>query len=101
MGTNTVHTYTISDNDAANGISEFWGSTIFIYPNPCINTIHFDDENNEVSHITIIDLSGRILLLKDNIDRKEINVSHLKSGVYLLKLENNTGEKQVSKFVKQ
>jgi len=101
LGTNVVHTYTIKDNDIANSISEYWRSATIIYPNPCKNTIHFDDENDEVSHITLTDISGQILMLKYYIDKKELDVSHLKAGVYLLILENNNGEKKVSKFVKQ
>jgi len=101
LGTNVVHTYTIKDNDIANSISEYWRSATIIYPNPCKNTIHFDDENDEVSHITLTDISGQILMLKYYIDKKELDVSHLKAGVYLLIMENNNGEKKVSKFVKQ
>jgi hypothetical protein len=102
LGTNTVHTYTIVDNDKITNVSEISKNNLnlSVYPNPFTNTIHFDPISNAISQIIIIDLSGQLVLKTNYIGEKDINVSHLTSGIYLLMLVNNNGEKQMIKIVK-
>ena len=57
----------------------------FIYPNPVSSVLYF---NKQYEKVEIIDLTGN-LIITSSIENKEIDLSSLKSGVYLIKLVNN------------
>ena len=67
------------------GISGF---EVNVYPNPTSGVIHL--ESDFYSNLTVLDLSGRVL--KD-FDRptQVLDLSELKSGVYLLRLQFDSG----------
>jgi uncharacterized delta-60 repeat protein len=64
----------------------------FIFPNPANDILYFKSEKQ----FEIFDIQGK-MLLKPEKPTQSVNVSHLKSGVYLIKFEDN----QVEKFVKK
>ncbi|MBR2168394.1 MAG: T9SS type A sorting domain-containing protein [Paludibacteraceae bacterium] len=66
-------------------------NNIRIYPNPVQETLNI--ESNESVSYKIFDLDGRLLL---NGEGNSIGVSSLKTGTYLLQINNNT-----LKFIKQ
>jgi len=72
---------------------------IRIFPNPVENELHIDFPSYEnLESLTITDLSGRTVL-KQNITAKQnnvIDVSHLPSGLYIIKSGNNR-----EKFIKK
>ena len=73
-----------------------------IYPNPVTNgKIYINVETNSVKNIELCDMLGkRILSAEMNGYQKELNVSNLKAGVYILKLSeknNNVTRKIVIK----
>ncbi|HOE05576.1 MAG TPA: T9SS type A sorting domain-containing protein [Bacteroidales bacterium] len=55
-------------------------------PNPARNTVNisFDSPNAKLS---ICDLNGKKLIVKNDFTGGEINIEHLKAGVYVVKLE--------------
>jgi len=59
-----------------------------IYPNPVTSgKIYINAETNSVKAIELYDMLGkRILTTEMNGYQKELNVSNLKAGVYILKL---------------
>lgn len=65
-----------------------------IYPNPVTSgKIYINAETNSVKAIELYDMLGkRILTTEMNGYQKELNVSNLKAGVYILKLseKNNS-----------
>ena len=65
-----------------------------IYPNPVTSgRIYINAETNSVKAIELYDMLGkRILTTEMNGYQKELNVSNLKAGVYILKLaeKNNS-----------
>ncbi|MFV0471635.1 MAG: T9SS type A sorting domain-containing protein [Paludibacteraceae bacterium] len=68
-----------------------------IYPSPVENRLHVKNYEilpNDVA-VTIIDLSGR-LITDCKMLYGSINISHLKSGIYFIKIENTT-----FKFIKK
>ncbi|MGE0079141.1 MAG: Calx-beta domain-containing protein [Bacteroidales bacterium] len=101
LGTNTVYVYTIEDNDNPSDISDISKNKLSVYPNPFTNYVHLDNVGDDISQIIINDLSGRIVFSTDFKGEKDINGSHLKSGVYLLIIVKNNGEKQTVKIVKE
>ena len=54
------------------------------------------------ANITVFDLSGKVMMQKNathnNQETSSLNVSHLKSGVYFIQIENNNSR---MKFIKE
>jgi len=76
-------------------------SKINVYPNPTIESITIEVNNNELIRnkeiITITDLTGKIVKTSDlHSDNFTLNVSELKSGIYFIKIGNTT-----NKFIKE
>lgn len=69
-----------------------------IYPNPFSDTIKISDVKDVVS-IAVIDISGR--LVKTLKPATEIDLSDLKSGMYLINLKMNDGSLQTIKSIKK
>ena len=75
----TTEVLSINDNNLQN---------VIIYPNPTTSILNI--ENAENSMIEIYDLLGRVVLFENNISiNKQLNVSNLSTGTYLIKISNN------------
>jgi hypothetical protein len=61
-----------------------------LYPNPASDILHIRTTGFTLSHIRMIDLQGRVLLNEDG-DHHEIDVTSLPPGMYLLQLSANDG----------
>ncbi|MDD3080561.1 MAG: Calx-beta domain-containing protein [Paludibacter sp.] len=101
LGTNTVYTYTITDNDISTNLWDISKSNVFVQPNPFVDVVSFYNLNSDLFKIIITDLSGRIVFNTRYQSEKSINLDNLSSGIYLLAIVNNVGEKQVFKIVKE
>ena len=67
-----------------------------VYPNPSIRVINI--KMDQFKEARIYNLSGQILI---NSANKQIDVSALSGGVYLIKLENNKGQSYSVRFIKR
>ena len=84
----TMENLSINDNNLQN---------VIIYPNPTKSILNI--ENAENSMIEIYDLLGRVVLSENNISlNKQLNVSSLSIGTYLIKISNN-GQIKTDKFI--
>lgn len=73
------------------GVDEFNSLKIVIYPNPADGLINIQAAS-VIKNIGIYDLQGRLIdTIATNKQATELNVSALKSGVYLLSIETDTG----------
>ena len=84
----------------------FEKSSFIVYPNPSKNILNIKNSNIATSdaYIRIHDILGNLVEFDNNIVTQSnftLNVSHLKSGLYFLTIENNEGFKQILKFIKQ
>ena len=75
---------------------------IMLYPNPAFNQLTIKSENTPIESIEILDITGRKIssyhfILKSSY---QINIEHLKPGIYLIKTDGSDGSVSVSKFVK-
>ncbi|UII19965.1 glycosyl hydrolase [Fulvivirga ligni] len=89
----------ISARTAAWSEKEF--SKLTLFPNPVRNELNISGlESN--ANITVFDLSGKVMMQKNathnNQETSTLNVSHLKSGVYFIQIENNNSR---MKFIKE
>lgn len=75
-------------------------SDLRIWPNPANNSLNVVSDNDPIDYITVMDLSGKILMRKNVGNNNTIlDVSLLPAGTYLLETVGK-GEISVKKFVK-
>ena len=70
---------------------------ITLYPNPTSNSISVQTDL-DVSEVYVLDLKGKTL---QNTDAKEIDLSKLSSGIYLIKVKLKNNEIWTSKVIKE
>lgn len=73
---------------------------ICIYPNPCDNILHFEP-NGQFERIKLIGLDGKTYLQSDILNDKSINLSGVRSGLYLIELKYVNGNVAYSKLIKK
>jgi len=78
---------------------------IVIYPNPMIDELNIQTNNNPVFGITMFALNGK-MALKQKVESTELNhkidVSHLAKGMYVLRLTiENVKEEKLFKVIKR
>ena len=91
-----------SDSNLSTNISESTMPNISLYPNPFNSSITLKTTlNNKIYNVTLFDISGRIIIVKKDINStsKKINLSNLINGSYFLKIITGSGE-IVKKIIK-
>lgn len=69
--------------------ADFTQSNFSIYPNPVkAGYVNIKTTSNEAINVTVFDLLGKKVITK-TLSNNKLNVSSLKSGVYLLNIEQN------------
>lgn len=67
-----------------------------IYPNPVIDNLTIKSKKSNIEKISILDLNGRVLYNQTiKSEQKEINLNFLKSGIYVVKIKTNSGDKTI------
>ena len=96
----TIH-YTVS---VIQGIDKRIIEEINIYPNPAKDKITIDASaiSSDISQIKIVDLQGKELVVKRNVNNEnnELDISGLDRGFYFLLIELFTGEYQITRITK-
>ena len=95
-------TVSITTNSAKEITTE---SGVKVFPNPVSNTlkVELDTElTQSVESFTIIDVTGKVVGQESRVSLlNQIDVSHLASGIYLLKIHTNEEQDLISRFVKE
>ena len=73
--------------------------TLKIYPNPVHDVINFE-LSESITKVKITDLNGRLLIEKQGIKIKEVDVSVLKSAIYFIQINTYNGV-AIKKFIKE
>ncbi len=61
------------------------------YPNPSSDLLYFDNISNNQLTVEIIDITGRLILQKTNLEQvSSIDVSNLANGTYLIRVVSDT-----------
>jgi hypothetical protein len=71
-----------------------------IYPIPVNNILHIDGIENSNYKIEILDVFTKNTIKFNKINTSSIDINHLASGVYLLKITNETNEVLIKKLIK-
>jgi hypothetical protein len=70
-----------------------------IYPNPVKNILHLQLSHDDLQ-ITILDISGKIVMQPDQLSPEQLELSQLPKGIYFIKYSNDLVH-EVKQFVKQ
>jgi len=79
---------------------------VLIYPNPSSDgtvTLQFDGEPTEIATIELQDIGGRTIIRNEvgrlvSDEKFQLDVSEIPSGMYLINIQLNDGNRQVRKF---
>ncbi|WP_223033126.1 T9SS type A sorting domain-containing protein [Hanstruepera marina] len=114
-------TYNISTNSdsstlvvtASNGDQAIYGSArlhakefrmadLKTYPNPIIDELFIENQNNDNLNISVYNINGQ-LIHSESVSHEQsvINVSELKSGIYFFVFEGGNFKKEIRKIIKQ
>jgi hypothetical protein len=70
-----------------------------LYPNPSNNFININGDNIKIKNVSIIDLSGRVVL--NSSSTSKIDILGLNNGIYILKITPVNGESTFYKIIKE
>lgn len=76
----------LSPTTIQSSVEEDLVSELGVYPNPTTNYLNIKNDDNLPLSIELIDMSGNVLLAKENYFGKSLNLTNLGTGVYVLKL---------------
>ncbi|WP_298515715.1 T9SS type A sorting domain-containing protein [uncultured Kordia sp.] len=65
-----------------------------VYPNPAVDMVTIKSAETPIIKVEVYTINGQLILSKKN-NLERINVSHLQSGMYLMKLYSNDASKTV------
>lgn len=90
------------DIELVSSVKPMWGESIATYPNPFTSTIWIDNAEN-ASRVVVVNLIGQQVM---NVNlggesRTSIQTDNLPSGVYLVTIVNNQGQRTVRKMIKK
>lgn len=77
-------------SDVTLSIIKFNDTEIFVYPNPVKSNLNFLGLANSVQ-VSVYDMTGRLYFQKEVTNT--LDVSSLKAGIYMVKIENESGSK--------
>lgn len=72
------------------GVEENCESIFTIYPNPAKEMITIINNSNIESEAEIVNTIGQVVMKFEIVDRKELNISSLGSGVYFVKMNGSS-----------
>ncbi|WP_047546960.1 PQQ-dependent sugar dehydrogenase [Psychroserpens sp. Hel_I_66] len=78
---------------------------IKMFPNPAKNNVTFDllTSSNQLESIVILDIQGKIIQSQSSFDKQltTISTQFLNSGLYIVEINNNKGDKSIRKLIVQ
>ncbi|CAM3331559.1 T9SS type A sorting domain-containing protein [Aequorivita lipolytica] len=90
--------------DCSLSLTDLKGIYFSLYPNPATNRLYINATNPTANlKVKILNIEGK-LIRTENLeiqDQTSIGVSNLKSGLYLLNIEDENGNKAIKKFLKE
>ena len=85
--------FAIRMNMGANvGINENVANEVSIYPNPTSDVLNISTNSNNLSELTVKDITGKIVLSQNFYAKVSINTKNYSKGIYLIDVKNNLGK---------
>ncbi len=73
--------------------------TINIYPNPASSSFSVVNDGNQRIDVKLYGMDGSVMTMKQS--GNDYDISHLSSGMYILKLTNESGEEMTRRIIKE
>jgi hypothetical protein len=90
-----VDNYSSQAKSSSLSVSEFVNNKFSVYPNPTNSSdvVNFSGDNIDANGVTIFNLLGKkvIIASQSELANKQINISSLAKGMYLLKIKTKDG----------
>lgn len=89
--------YTVTEVAGLEGVGM---DHISVYPNPATDVVNFQVGNNEVSHINVFDMNGRLvssMQVTGNVET--LNTENIQNGIYYYQMMNGEEMVATEKFV--
>jgi len=92
----------IIDTPGFVGFNELQRNTISFHPNPFVNQLNIRSENN-IIEINVYDIMGRLIEKTNysNQNEVQINSRNWQSGLYLIEIKDNFGQRETRKLTKK
>ena len=91
--------------DSSLSVTENNLTSVKVYPNPVTDELYISnsDNANPISNIEILDVQGKSILKETNKSQPitYINTNYLSSGLYFLKITNDSGSHFIHKLIKE
>lgn len=100
LGINSVHTYTIRDNDATSGLDNISAQEIEVFPNPCTDRISILGTEKNIM-LTITNISGQMVIKTRYNQGDKLDISHLQNGIYFIHIGHKEGTTGTIRIIKQ
>ncbi|WP_250432815.1 T9SS type A sorting domain-containing protein [Hanstruepera flava] len=82
--------------------TEFRMTDLKTYPNPIIDELFIEKQNNDKLNVSVYDINGQLIHSKSvSHEQSVINVSELKPGIYIFVFESDNNRKEIRKIIKQ
>ena len=85
-------------HDVVSGIQPI-SAALKLFPNPASSTLNLKSEIP--GEISVIDISGKVLMKKEIISDQTIDISNLSNGLYHIQFESSKGGRSILSFVKK
>ena len=87
----------------ASSIADQRNENFTLYPNPANNTftISFTEEQESVKQVRVMDIMGKVVMSVENPSSNTINIAHLPSGIYVVRVFSQSGISYTVKLVKE
>ena len=88
--------------DSSLGLNDFNKNGLSFYPNPAKTEIFIKNSTETtLSKVNVFELTGKLVLTKavENTDIPSVNISTLSSGLYLISVEDLTGNQYKAKLI--
>ena len=88
--------------DSSLGLNDFNKNGLSFYPNPAKTEIFIKNSTETtLSKVNVFELTGKLVLTKavENTDTPSVNISTLSSGLYLISVEDLTGNQYKAKLI--
>lgn len=90
VGTTNGSDMTFTTSQEVTGIEQLSNYGISVYPNPTKGILNFEFVDNNIQKISILNLSGKTIIEKTNVQLKEtINMQNYKDGVYIVVIQSD------------
>jgi hypothetical protein len=81
------------------GVNEIKNNAVNLYPNPASTFVRFNAD--DVNSVEIYDVTGKMIRSITHLSNKSINLEGMEDGLYILKMNHNSGLQTVSKLYKK